>query len=447
MDMQKARWTTDGDNFSLSMPMTKIDEEKRLVSGWASLDNPDLQGDIVTAEASEKAFSRFRGNIREMHQPIAVGRMVSYRPDQYYDPETKKFYNGIFVTARISKGAQATWEKVLDGTLQAFSIKGPILDSERDFSKSDGTPLRIVKDYDLEELSLVDSGGNQLANLVSIEKVNGVTTGTGIMTEMNSENVFYCSKHVGGVAKTSTEESAVCPEGHAMERIGWFEYDGDEKAEKMQSIIAEHTANVSKQAIPATNEGGVDVAEGNEKETPKEAVTSSTAVEVDTVVESGQAASEADGSNENLGEEAPGVADNAEVTEDADKADEELEKAADVSEVEVEEPANFEKLFSDFQAAITGGLEKSREASEAALAKVTETFEKKFGELAEKHDSLATKFDSLKTELDSVEKRVDGVESDTAVKKSGDLGGSAEETLVKRKGSGWGGIFLSTTDL
>lgn len=120
MEIAKAQWTTDGDNFTVSMPMSKIDKENRLVSGWASLDNPDLQGDVVTAEASEKAFAKFRGNIREMHQNIAVGRMVSYKPDSYYDPITKAFYNGIFVTAYVSKGAQDTWEKVLDGTLSAF---------------------------------------------------------------------------------------------------------------------------------------------------------------------------------------------------------------------------------------------------------------------------------------------------------------------------------------
>ena len=163
-------WSTDGDNYRMDMTITKIDKERRLVSGWASLDNPDLQGDIVLAIASEGAFSRFRGNIREMHQPIAAGRLVSYTPDTFFDKNTQKFYNGIFVTAYVSKGAQSTWEKVLDGTLSAFSIKGPIRDFEMQFSKDAGRQLRVIKEYDLEELSLVDSGGNQLANVVSFQK-------------------------------------------------------------------------------------------------------------------------------------------------------------------------------------------------------------------------------------------------------------------------------------
>ncbi len=47
------------------MPFSKVDKERRIVSGFASLDNLDKQNDIVTAEASMKAFAKFRGNIRE----------------------------------------------------------------------------------------------------------------------------------------------------------------------------------------------------------------------------------------------------------------------------------------------------------------------------------------------------------------------------------------------
>ena len=64
MHLQKSQWSSENSRFNISMPLSKVDKENRLVSGWASLDNPDLQGDIVLAEASAGAFSRFRGNIR-----------------------------------------------------------------------------------------------------------------------------------------------------------------------------------------------------------------------------------------------------------------------------------------------------------------------------------------------------------------------------------------------
>ena len=76
-NISKAHWNTDGNNLRLSMPLTNVDKERRVVSGFASLDNLDKQDDIVTAEASMDAFAKFRGNIREMHQPLAVGKMVN----------------------------------------------------------------------------------------------------------------------------------------------------------------------------------------------------------------------------------------------------------------------------------------------------------------------------------------------------------------------------------
>jgi hypothetical protein len=431
MEITKANWTTDGDKFTVTMPMSKIDEENRLVSGWASLDNVDLQGDIVTAEASMKAFSRFRGNIREMHQPIAVGRMVDYKPDTWYNPADETFYNGIYVTARISKGAEDTWQKVLDGTLSAFSIKGPIIESEPVYAKptdgntKDAKTLRRVLDYDLEELSLVDSGGNQYANVVSIMKVNGHNELSGTITDTKSENVFYCDKH--SVAKTSTEDSEECLEGHPMVNIGWIEYDDETKAAKVAEVIAKHNSahtENAKQELPATTEGGVDVAEDTAKTVEE---TKTTEVVEETKTE--EAAPE-------------GAANVAEVEAPA----EELEKAADVSEVEVEEP-DFAKMFGDLQSAITSGLEKNNTDATAAITKATEFFESKFEELAKAHGELTTKFDGLKADLEGVEKSLKAVESETALKKSGDLGGSTEEnTLSKRKKSDWQGIFLDIPD-
>jgi hypothetical protein len=99
----------EGDAVRLSMPFSKVDVERRIVSGFATLDNVDKQADIVTTDASVKAFSKFRGNIREMHQPTAVGKMVNFKEEKYFDPETKKFYSGVYVSAYISKGAQTTW--------------------------------------------------------------------------------------------------------------------------------------------------------------------------------------------------------------------------------------------------------------------------------------------------------------------------------------------------
>jgi hypothetical protein len=431
MDIKKAQWVTDGNQIHLSMPLSKVDEEKRLVSGWASLDNADSQGDIVLKEANQRAFSRFRGNIREMHQPVAVGRMVDFREDSYYDASTEKFYNGIYVTVYVSKGAQDTWEKVLDKTLQGFSIGGAIIDSETQFVKDAGGPIRFVKDYELIELSLVDSPANKLANIFSITKSSDGIEMKGIIADTKSENVFWCE--ADGIAKTSSEENASCGNcGSNMVNIGWFEYDNDDdKTQKVTSIVTEHKDSIAKQ----DNEGGVIVSEENKNENTEVDAGSATTV-VDEVDEQGKAETEVEASNDN---------DSKEVKTEEEKS-ENTEKVVDNSEVNVEEP-DFTKMFGDLQKAIESGLEKNSTEATEAIAKATEVFESKVEELVKKHDELTNKFDSLKSNIGSVEKRLDSVESETAIKKSGDLGGSKEETLQKGRSSMWGGSILGLSDL
>jgi len=191
MTMFKSHWDTEGENVRFSVPFSKVDIERRIVSGFATLDNVDKQADIVTSEASVSAFTRFRGNIREMHQPTAVGKMVNFKEDKYFDPDSKKFYSGVYVSAYVSKGAQDTWEKVLDGTLSGFSIGGKMNKWDDAYDEKMDAQIRIVKEYDLVELSLVDNPANQFANILSIEKVDGVDVVKSASLETELENVFW----------------------------------------------------------------------------------------------------------------------------------------------------------------------------------------------------------------------------------------------------------------
>ena len=194
MKIEKSLWSSNGDVINLSVPFTKVNREKRTISGFATLDNLDQTGDVVTADASLKAFENFRGNIREMHGPSAVGKMLSFRPETYYDPNTKEFYNGIYVDVYVSKGAQDAWEKCLDGTYTGFSIGGKIVDSENEVNKSTGKPTRFIKEYALMELSIVDSPANELCNVLSIQKMNGQLVFKGMAADILAENIFYCAR-------------------------------------------------------------------------------------------------------------------------------------------------------------------------------------------------------------------------------------------------------------
>lgn len=235
MDITKASWSSDHGKIRVSMPISKVDVEKRTVSGFATLDNLDKQGDVVPSDASKKAFERFRGNIREMHQPLAVGKVVSFKEDKFFDDTTQKFYTGIFVSAYVSKGAQDTWEKVLDGTLTGFSIGGVVNDEEDVYDADMNKAYRVIKDYDLSELSLVDNPANQFANVLSIEKN---TDDHGYLSKTLVENVYWCSED--DIISMSKDESSSCPQCDSlMNNIGFVESDDSDKASVVKSMVHE----------------------------------------------------------------------------------------------------------------------------------------------------------------------------------------------------------------
>jgi hypothetical protein len=434
MNIEKSLWSSHGDNITLSVPFTKVNREKRTVSGFATLDNLDQTGDVVTSEASLKAFESFRGNIREMHGSNAVGKMVSFKPETFYDPTTKEFYNGVYVDAYISKGAQDTWEKILDGTLAGFSIGGKIMDSENEVNKSNGKTVRFIKEYALMELSVVDSPANELCNILSVQKMNGQLVFKGMATEVVAENIFYCAD--SDSVFVSTESSYDSPvTGKPATLIGWVESNDVNKAKEIDKILDLHKR--SRLSLPETQiakqadiEGGNEVSENTETVAVEETV-------VETPVEEAPV----------VAEEAPAVVDAP--AESTDASAETLEKAADVSEVMVDEP-DFAKMLGDLKGFFSETLNKASEANAAqvsAIKDTVETFSKsvdgRISELAEQHAALSKAVENIKNTIDGVEKRVDAVESETAIKKSSDLGGSQEVTIKKSK---WNGSFLGSVN-
>jgi hypothetical protein len=436
MIISKAHWNSDGENLRLSMPLTKVDKERRVVSGFASLDNLDKQDDIVTAEASMSAFAKFRGNIREMHQPVAVGKMVNFKEDKYFDPETKKFYKGVFVSAYVSKGAQDTWEKVLDGTLTGFSIGGRMNKWDDAYDEKSDKTIRVIKDYDLVELSLVDSPANQFANIVSVEKIDGVDVVKGDATIL--ENVFYDKQN--GIVIASENESELSPiTGEQMENIGFVEKTDNEKTEMIKFLVDSakgiNTSKINKEVSPMTEDTNI-VAEVVETEAVVEVEKSEVAPEVDAVVET---------TTENVAK-----ADEAPTSEEIAKSEE--TPAVDVVEEVIE-------------------VSKSDEAVVDSVAEIKNTLESAFSDLVSTVKSLQAEVEMLKSSKVDVEtaknsfeavakdiaavssgfnefgKRVELVEQDTAFRKSGDLGEIVQNQPETVEKSLWGGSFLKTADL
>lgn len=439
MELKKSYWKTDGDNINLSVPFVKVDKERRMVSGFATLDNVDKQGDLVDTEASLNAFKRFRGNIREMHQPIAVGKVVSFKQHEFYDAKTKKNYSGVFVDVYVSKGAQDTWEKVLDGTLSGFSIGGNINKSDTVMEHDDYSgPVRLIKEYDLVELSLVDNPANQLANVFSIQKSDIGFTVTGMATEVKASNVFYCKKdEVAVTADSESNSCSVCDS--PMDNIGWVEQGSSTKFEDVEEVVDRYLNKVNKsnELENITGKGGNKVDElGNEVteevvEAPETEVEEAPAAET---VEAPEAAEEIQKSDEV--EETPAV---EEVVAEEPAAE---EVVAEVAEEAAD--ADFEKMLEGIKSYIEDTIAKS---DTPGVEQIIAEMEGRIGKMMdEKHGEMSKAVDGMKGELESMKARMDAYEASTAVKKSNDSAFESMET-VRKSESIWKGHFLGVQDL
>ena len=437
MLINKAHWETNGDSVRLSMPIGKVDVERRIVSGFATLDNVDRQGDIVTTESSLQAFKSFRGNLREMHQPSAVGKIVSFKEDRYFDPSTKKFYSGVYVSAYVSKGAQDAWEKILDGTYTGFSIGGNIKNWDDAFNKDLDKNIRIIKEYDLHELSLVDNPANQFANIVSVQKVNGQSIVGGYLSKAEIENVFWDSE--SGIVMVSESESENSPtSGKAMQNIGFIE-KGDKDNTEMIKFLVDSAKGIS--TIKITKEVSP--------------MTEATEAVVETAVEEVQVAPEAQPvaveETVAVAEEAPAVEELAVAKTEDGSADSSIEKSEE-GEIVASETA----------------VTKSDEITVEAVTEIKNSLTNAFGDLSATVKSLHEQIVALNKSLNVVSgevkavsdevkdvkgsfnefgKRVDLVEQDTAFRKSGDLGEIVQFEPSKVQKSLWGGRFLTSTDL
>jgi len=120
--------------------ITKVNDEERIVEGYASTEAMDVQGEVVKLEAIEEALPEYMrfANIREMHQPSAIGKAVSAEIND----------KGLYLSVNVVD--DQAWEKVKKGVYNGFSIGG------KSIAKSGG----IISKLRLTEISLVDRPAN-----------------------------------------------------------------------------------------------------------------------------------------------------------------------------------------------------------------------------------------------------------------------------------------------
>jgi len=465
MNIEKSIWSNGSRKMSLAFPIAKVDKENRTVSGFATLDNLDKHGDVITSDASKAAFERFRGNLREMHQPIAVGKVLSFNEEDFYDAESGNNHKGVFVEAYISKGAQDTWEKVLDGTLTGFSIGGNIVEAsmEKGDEETD-EERRIIQAYDLQELSLVDNPANPLANIFSIQKSGDEVIFKGMAAELETENVFWCkSDQIATAHAGNSKNCSVC--GDSMQTIGWVEKYDTEKNSSIKKVVDSYfkkddapgpthgpngTTDSPSAPLSVTSEDTINLfpdQAGNNIGTTK----AKKKKKKNTISKGGSIV--ADLSQEEL-EEYDQAEEINEVVEGVDATD----VAADIAEVEVDE-LDFTKMVTDLKDFVGQKLEKSITETKDDADKIRKAFEVESSELSKKFDAVLAEKQEMQKSIDTLTELVGELkntlsetnnrfamyENDTAIKKSGDL--DKLDTKIEKNTSIWQGHFLGVQDL
>jgi phage head maturation protease len=169
-----------GRPIQFSFQIAKVDAEKRQVWGYATIEQPDKQGDIVDYNASIEAFRKWPGNIRQQHDKTkAVGVCVGWEPV----PDKR----AIWVGAQLSRSrdGEDCFLKVQEGVLRGFSIGGEALQSRPEVGKAGGRTYNRITEYRLDELSLVDNPACPGATIQLVKTAGGgMSTPTEVIEKM-----------------------------------------------------------------------------------------------------------------------------------------------------------------------------------------------------------------------------------------------------------------------
>lgn len=169
----------------IAAPFTKVEatpDGGREVSGFATLEVVDKQGEIIDLAGTIKAFEKWsgeidkatggksKGNIRWMHQAEPVGKMLNWRPGEK-TLEDGSTAQGIYITTRVPPWETRTIGQLDEGILTGYSIGGGY--AERHW---DGAAKAFRYTPELAETSYVDNTAVPGAtfDLVRMQKGGGL---------------------------------------------------------------------------------------------------------------------------------------------------------------------------------------------------------------------------------------------------------------------------------
>ena len=199
---EPTRKSTQTQALNFYIPITKVDAEQRMVWGYATTEALDSQNERVSKAAIEAALPDYLkwANVREMHQPSAVGSVVEHEMQP----------KGLWVGAKIID--DSAWRKCTmppeSPVYKGFSIGG------KELTREGNMITRLI----LAEISLVDRPANPEAR-IEVWKAEGLSHDC---RDKDCECIVDLHKHVNVTEEywkrefSDKERSALADTGAAM---------------------------------------------------------------------------------------------------------------------------------------------------------------------------------------------------------------------------------------
>lgn len=232
----------------------KVDKEQRIVEGYASTEAIDSDGEVIKKEAILRALDNYMkfANVREMHQPSAVGVTLNAEMTE----------RGLRIAAKIID--DMAWKKVLAGVYKGFSIGGRALRRNVDYPN-------IIEDMELIEISVVDRPANPEA-VFECFKMSDLNKGDTMTTENQQKideekKAEEAKKQADAEAQKSDQEMSeeeknkqaeadkqkACGDKEKSDDIDDDEMDEEEKKKKADAEKAQAEAEAQKAAKVQSN--------------------------------------------------------------------------------------------------------------------------------------------------------------------------------------------------
>lgn len=148
--------------FGCHVEITKAEEAEGnwIVEGFAATTDFDLQGDVITGEAiaaSAKDLIENSTVLLNHDTNEAIGKVIASEARE----------RGLYLKVLVSKTVPEVWQKIKEGVLSKFSIRGRILEARKQWLAKLQKFARMIFKMQLLEVSLVSVPANPKARAMS----------------------------------------------------------------------------------------------------------------------------------------------------------------------------------------------------------------------------------------------------------------------------------------